>query len=84
MDPFLDTEANGIEIIPQSEKDIIIGDIITYQPAWTDKLVVHRVIQIGEDENGWYAYAKGDNSSAIDPGKIRFEQVKYILIGVLY
>ncbi len=84
MDPFLDIEANGIEIIPSSQEDIQIGDIITYQPDWSSNLVVHRIIQIGEDEQGWYAYTKGDNSSVIDPGKIRFNQVEYLLIGVLY
>jgi signal peptidase I len=84
MDPFLDTEANGLEIKPISEEDIQVGDVITYQPGWTSNLVVHRVIQVGEDEQGWYAYTKGDNVSVIDPGKIRFDQVEYILIGVLY
>ncbi len=84
MDPFLDMEANGIEIVPSSEEEVQIGDVITYQPEWSENLVVHRIIQTGEDEQGWYAYTKGDNSSVIDPGKIRFEQVKYILIGVLY
>ncbi len=84
MDPVLDKEANGIEIIPSSENDIQIGDIITYQPEWTNNLVVHRVIQIGYDEEGWFAYTKGDNSSVIDPGKMRYDQVEYVLIGVLY
>jgi signal peptidase I len=84
MDPILDEGATGFEIIPDSEEDIRIGDIITYQPEWTSNLVVHRVIEIGEDEQGWFAYTKGDNTSSIDPGKIRFEQVKYVLVGVFY
>ncbi|MBT3691246.1 hypothetical protein HOG16_03330 [Candidatus Woesearchaeota archaeon] len=84
MDPILDSEATGIEIVPISEKDIQIGDIITYQPTWTNNLVVHRVIQIGYDKEGWFAYTKGDNSSVIDPGKMRYGQVEYILVGVFY
>lgn len=84
MEPIIDVEANGLEIRPFSENDIQIGDIITYQPEWTNNLVVHRVIQIGYDEEGWFAYTKGDNTNVIDPGKIRFNQVEYILIGVLY
>ena len=84
MDPVLDKGMTGIEVVPFSENDVKLGDIITYNPEWTKDLVVHRVIEIGEDKQGWYAYAKGDNSSVIDPGKIRFEQVKYILVGVIY
>ncbi len=84
MDPVLDQGAIGIEIIPLSEAEIQIGDIITYQPDWTDGLTVHRVITTGEDEEGWYCYTKGDNTSFVDPGKIRFDQIRYITIGVLY
>lgn len=84
MDPVLDIGTNGLQIIPNSKDDINIGDIITYEPDWTDKLVVHRVINIGEDNKGWYCVTKGDNSTRTDPGKIRFEQVRYLLIGVIY
>jgi len=84
MDPVLDQGSIGIEVIPESETEIQIGDIITYQPTWSQNLTVHRVISIGEDEQGWYCYTKGDNTSFIDPGKIRFEQVRYLTIGVLY
>jgi hypothetical protein len=84
MDPVLDKGANGLQIIPKSEKDIHVGDIITYEPVWSDKLVVHRVVDIGRDDLGWYAIAKGDNTNRTDPGKIRFEQIRYLLIGVIY
>jgi len=84
MDPVIDAGANGLQIIPGSTDDIQIGDIVTYEPDWTDKLVVHRVIDIGMDDEGWYAVTKGDNSTFTDPGKIRFEQMRYLLIGVVY
>ncbi len=84
MDPILDSEANGIEIIPTSEEDIRVGDIITYEASWNEGLVVHRVIFIGEDEEGWYCVTKGDNSRFTDPGKTRFGEIKYLLIGVIY
>ena len=85
MDGFLDDGAIGIEIKPENELDVQVGDVISYDADWSDKgLVAHRVIDTGYDENGWYAKAKGDNVSFADPGKIRFEQIKYILVGVLY
>jgi hypothetical protein len=33
---------------------------------------------------GWYAIMKGDNLSYSDPGKIRFDQVQRVVIGILY
>lgn len=84
MDGFLDENATGIEIVPKSEMDIEIGDVISYKAEWNDGLVAHRVIDVGYDADGWYAIAKGDNVSFADPGKIRFNQIKYVLVGVLY
>ena len=83
MDPLLDETANGIEITPNSTNDIHIGDIVAYTPTWTNNLVVHRVTEINEDEYGWYAIVKPDNSTN-NTEKIRFDQIKFITIGVLY
>ena len=45
MDPFLDEGANGIEIIPNNESDVKIGDIISYE--LDGGIVIHRVISVG-------------------------------------
>jgi hypothetical protein len=84
MDPVLDNGATGIEIVPESENSIKVGDIISFESSWNSNLIVHRVIFIGEDELGWYCVTKGDNSRFTDPGKLRFNKVRYLLIGVLY
>ena len=84
MDPVLDEDSNGFEIVPESENQISVGDIIAYEPTWNEGLVIHRIIEIGYDEQGWYAILKGDNNPIQDPGKVRFEQVKYLLIGIIY
>lgn len=84
MDPLLDEDANSFEIIPTSPSDIHIGDIIVYQPNTFDGLIVHRVIEIGMDGDGWYAVAKGDNLKRADPEKIRFNQIQGILVGIIY
>lgn len=81
MDPLLDKNTNGIEIVPESEEDIYVGDIVTYEQDGL--LVVHRVMSIGNDEQGEYYITKGDNNQKAD-AKIRFEQIKYITIGILY
>lgn len=80
MDPLIDEHSTGLEIIPETEEDIHEGDIVAYQSG--NDLIVHRIVSVSEDELGWYALLKGDNSQDVE--KIRFEQVKYVLIGVLY
>ena len=46
--------------------------------------VIHRIAEISNDEQGWYAIVKGDNNEAPDPERVRFEQIKKVLVGVLY
>lgn len=84
MDPLFDKGSNGIEIIPESADDINIGDIISYKSEYASGIIIHRVIDKGEDEQGVYFTVKGDNNGAADPGKIRFEQIEGVLVGILY
>jgi hypothetical protein len=84
MDPVLDASANGIEIIPESEADIHVGDIVSYQSSSVEGTVIHRVVELGNDEEGWYAIMKGDNNQFADPGKVRFDQIKRVLVAVIY
>ena len=84
MDPLFDAEANTIEIRPESEQDIHVGDVISYKPENMNSLIVHRVISVGYDSKGWYAVAKGDNVSQPDPDKIRFNQVNGIMVAIIY
>lgn len=81
MDPIIDFNANGIEIKPQSPQDIHVGDIISYEKG--GNLIVHRVINIGVDENGWYCITKGDNAIQ-DDGKIRFDSIRSVTIIIIY
>lgn len=81
MKPVLDSDSNGIRIIPKSDEQIKVGDIVTYESG--NDLIVHRIVETGEDSAGRYFITKGDNNSA-DDGKIRFSQIRYITIGVLY
>lgn len=83
MEPVLGSKSTGIEIIPGSESDIKEGDIVSYAGS-ADEVIIHRVIKIGNDAEGWYAITKGDNNTGNDPGKIRFNQIKRILVGILY
>jgi|SRR3989344_957353 len=81
MDPLLDKGANGIEIVPKCSS-LKPGDVIAYQ--LNDDLIIHRILEIKEDNQGRFFRMKGDNNVRVDPEKVRCDQVKYQLVGVLY
>jgi hypothetical protein len=83
MDPLIDEGTQAIQIVPLTPDEIRIGDIISYD-AGQYGIIIHRVIQIGNDENGWYAIVQGDNNPHPDPVKVRFNMVRRVLVGVLY
>lgn len=84
MDPVIDSSANTIQLIPQKESEIHIGDIVAYESKYHDGIITHRVIEIGKDANGWFAILKGDNNPKSDPGKIRFSQIRRVVVAVIY
>jgi len=81
MRPVLDKGANGIRVKPINEEQIHVGDIVSFKKK--DSLVVHRVIEKGMDDEGIYFITKGDNNDFVD-GKIRFEDIKYVTLGLIY
>lgn len=82
MKPVLDKDSNGIRIIPNSPEDINVGDIVTFVSGSDN--IVHRVIEKGQDDSGYWFLTKGDNNDVSDGEKIRFENIRYVTIGVLY
>lgn len=82
MLPVLDEHSQAIQVKPKSEKDIKEGMIISYD-AGPYGTIIHRVIRIGHDEQGWYAIVKGDNNPSPDPFKVRFSQIKHFLVAVI-
>lgn len=82
MHPTLNKDTKAIQITPTKKEDINIGDIISYEKE--NKIIIHRVINIQEDEEGWYAITKGDNLPKEDREKVRYEQIKRILIAIIY
>ena len=84
MDPVFDNEANAIEIVPKTPNEIQVGDIISYQAENQEFNIIHRVVEKGEDEEGDYFIVKGDNNNSRDPGKIRFGQIKRVVVAIIY
>lgn len=84
MEPLISEKAHGIEIKPKSPSEMKVGDVISYNSDFTTGLVIHRIIETGFDEQGWYAVVKGDNNAEQDPGKVRFDDVNGVLVGIIY
>ncbi|MFT4344034.1 MAG: signal peptidase I [Candidatus Woesearchaeota archaeon] len=84
MDPVIDSGAFALQIVPERPEQIHEGDIISFRTPYADGVIIHRVIETGVDEFGWYARTKGDNNPAPDPGKVRFESITKQLFGIIY
>jgi len=84
MDPVFDKGANALQIVPTDPEQIQAGDIISFSVDYDSGVIIHRVIETAYDDDGWYAITKGDNNAYKDPGKVRFENVKKQLIGIIY
>jgi hypothetical protein len=84
MDPVIDAGSNALEIVPGSHEDIHVGDIVSYESQYASGTIIHRVVETGEDQDGWYCRMKGDNLDKIDPGKVRFEQIRRVVVGIIY
>nr|MCK4930099.1 signal peptidase I [Nanoarchaeota archaeon] len=84
MDPVIDEGAHAIEVIPTSEDQIQVGDIVAYESEYAEGTIIHRVVYKGEDEQGTYFVLKGDNNPTSDPGKVRFEQIKRVVVAIIY
>src|SRR3989338_3661470 len=82
MDPFLDETSHAIEIQPLSPDDISLGDVISYKMG--ENIVIHRIVEIGEDAQGAYYVVQGDNNSSRDPTMVRFNDVTGVVVAVIF
>ena len=81
MKPVLDVGMSGIRIVPENSDQIEVGDIVSFR--FGGKLIVHRVVEKGLDEEGIYFITQGDNNIFSDD-KIRFEDIEYVTVGVIW
>lgn len=84
MEPVLNENAHGIEVVPKSIDEIHVGDIVAYETKYNKIPVVHRVVGVKKDSIGTYFVLKGDNNMKADAEKVRFSQIKYKLVAVIY
>lgn len=81
---------DGMQIILEplsadNYQDIIVGDVIAYQ-APTSQLILHRIVDIGADIDGWYCETRGDSPLITnnDPWLIRPAWLRWLYRGVVH
>lgn len=84
MKPTFDSEANAIEIVPESPEEIHVGDIASYYSNIANTVIIHRVVETGYDDQGWYAYFEGDALNERDPEKVRFNQIQRVVVMMIF
>jgi signal peptidase I len=74
-----------------AEDKLKVGDIIVYEKwvfvapgALQFMKVIHSIIEIGQDDEGWYCITKGLNNSRPDAWKVRWEEIRYVALGVIW
>lgn len=82
MYPLLQGDTIVLEKTPENHNELIPGDIIIFESK--DTRIIHRIIEIGWDEEGWFAITKGDSNPFEDPFKVRFEDVRGVVVGIIY
>jgi len=84
MYPFINKDVFALEIRPENKTELKVGDIVGYESKTFNTTIIHRIVEIEEDESGWYVVTKGDNNPASDPDKVRFENIQGVLVGLIY
>lgn len=81
MIPILNHNTKALEITPK-EDNLHVGDIISFND--NEDIVIHRIIDIGSDEQGTYYITKGDNNNIVDQNKVRFIDIKGKVVMLIY
>ena len=96
MDPCFDREHNNILIqgtTPGDQQKLIdylkVGDIAVYRipPGFIEPqkfYAIHRMVEVGTDNEGRYFRFKGDNNYARDPYKARDKNILWVSIGTIF
>jgi len=64
-------------------ENIEVGDVIVFYPE-ENKSIIHRVVDIYEEENITYYTTKGDNNNRTDDYKVIKDMIKYECVATLY
>ena len=80
MEPLLDVGHTVLLREPDGYPKV--GDIIIWEIE--GRTVIHSIIEVSVDAKDWYCKTQGLNVRQEDPEKIRFGDIKWIAVGVLW
>jgi hypothetical protein len=80
MEPLLSSNSHVIEA-EADVNELNVGDIISFTKD--NQVIIHSIVEISSDANGWYALTKGYNNDFIDDWKVRSSELKGVMVGVL-
>ena len=90
MEPFVD---DGMRVLlapltGTEHQDLIIGDVIAFQVPVElgSQLILHRIVEIGDDAEGWYCETRGDSPfiTENDPWLVRADWIRWLYRGVVH
>ena len=90
MDGVFDTGNNNLLIAGSNKDDhkkltqhLAVGDVAVYHIEGK-RPVIHRIVEINQDEKGLYFIFKGDNNTVKDKPRVRESEVTYVSVGTIY
>lgn len=84
MLPVLDKDTYALQIEPTCPEEIQTGDIVSYKSNIRNNIIIHRVIDKGEDDKGIYYTLQGDNNESPDPERVRCDQIDRKVVAIIY
>jgi len=82
MDPVMDYGHTCILTSDFNHEDLVIGSVVVYWNGERD--IIHRITDIGDDDEGRFYILKGDNNSQPDNYIVRDWHIHWLLLGVIY
>ena len=82
MSPVLGCDTTVLAKSVNTHSELNVGDIVII--AQIETPVIHRIIDEGVDDTGWYCITKGDNNNNRDTTIRRFSDILYVVVGIIY
>ena len=84
MQPVIGGNSTVIRFVPEGSSDIKLCDMVEFGTAEKAPWALHRIVEIGQDEEGTYYVTKGDNNNLVADRKVRFKDIHYVVLAVVY
>ncbi len=82
MNPLVGESSVVLYQLQTASTGIEVGQIILFENELG--IIMHQVVEIGQDDLGWYAITRGYNNPANDSIKVREGNLKGIALGVMW